>query len=119
MLCLQNGRFDHPDRMFNRVHDAFNNCLNNMSDFKELIPEFYDTSENGGDFLMNNFKINFGDKHDGVPVNHVILPPWADSPETFINILRCVQVICFKVASELNLFAFQASSRIRLCFKKS
>lgn len=34
MLCLQNGHFDHPDRMFNRVQDAFNNCLNNMSDFK-------------------------------------------------------------------------------------
>lgn len=34
MLCLQNGRFDHPDRMFNRVEDAFRNCLVNMSDFK-------------------------------------------------------------------------------------
>lgn len=34
MLCLQNGHFDHPDRMFNRVSDAFNNCLNNMADFK-------------------------------------------------------------------------------------
>lgn len=37
MLCLQNGRFDHPDRMFNSLLDTFNNCLNNMSDFKVVI----------------------------------------------------------------------------------
>lgn len=34
MLCLQNGYFDHPDRMFNRVADTYRNCLNNMADFK-------------------------------------------------------------------------------------
>lgn len=37
MLCLQNGRFDHPDRMFNSVRDVYNNCLRNMSDFKVNI----------------------------------------------------------------------------------
>lgn len=88
MLCLQNGRFDHPDRMFNRVEDAFNNCLNNMSDFKELIPEFYDPT-NEGDFLVNTMKIDFGVKCDGAPVNHVTLPPWADkSPKKFVETLR-------------------------------
>lgn len=34
ILCLQNGYFDHPDRMFNKVSDTFRNCLNNMADFK-------------------------------------------------------------------------------------
>jgi factor associated with neutral sphingomyelinase activation len=34
MLCLQNGRFDHPDRMFNNLADVYKNCLGNMSDFK-------------------------------------------------------------------------------------
>lgn len=88
MLCLQNGRFDHPDRMFNKVEDVFNNCLNNMADFKELIPEFYDT-ETKGDFLLNKMKINFGQKFDGTPVNHVSLPKWADgSPEKFVGMLR-------------------------------
>ncbi|XP_026322727.1 protein FAN-like isoform X2 [Hyposmocoma kahamanoa] len=43
LLCLLNGRFDHPDRMFNSIKDVYNNCLKNMSDFKELVPEFYDT----------------------------------------------------------------------------
>ncbi|XP_056631218.1 protein FAN-like isoform X3 [Diorhabda sublineata] len=47
VLCLQSGRFDHPDRMFNSVADAYKNCLNNMADFKELIPQFYDVSEEG------------------------------------------------------------------------
>lgn len=37
MLCLQNGHFDHPDRMFNKVSDVYNNCLNNMSDFKVCV----------------------------------------------------------------------------------
>lgn len=88
MLCLQNGRFDHPDRMFNRVEDAFSNCQNNMSDFKELIPEFYDPT-NDGDFLINSKKIDFGIKCDGTTVNNVILPPWANrSPQRFIEILR-------------------------------
>lgn len=47
VLCMQGGRFDHPDRMFNSMADAFRNCFSNMSDFKELIPEFYDTGGEG------------------------------------------------------------------------
>lgn len=59
-----------------------------MSDFKELVPEFYDPS-NCGDFLLNSSKINFGKRADGTPVNDVALPPWADnSPQRFIQILR-------------------------------
>ncbi|GBP69977.1 Protein FAN [Eumeta japonica] len=67
MLCLQNGRFDHPDRMFNSVYDVYNNCLKNMSDFKELVPEFYDIEGK---------------------VHNVALPPWANSPEDFVRKLR-------------------------------
>ena len=47
MLCLQNGRFDLPDRMFNGIAEAWNNVLTNNSDFKELIPEFYMTACHG------------------------------------------------------------------------
>ena len=47
MLCLQNGRFDLPDRMFNGIAEAWNNVLTNNSDFKELVPEFYMTSIGG------------------------------------------------------------------------
>ncbi|XP_015181599.1 PREDICTED: protein FAN-like isoform X1 [Polistes dominula] len=87
MLCLQNGRFDHPDRMFNSVADVWKNVLVNMSDFKELIPEFYDTN-NGGDFLVNSYGIDFGYRHDGTKIGDVQLPPWAEGPSDFIQKLR-------------------------------
>lgn len=87
MLCLQNGRFDHPDRMFNSIPDVWRNVLGNSSDFKELVPEFYDTNSNG-DFLSNRYGINFGYRHDGTKVNDVTLPPWASSPSDFVRKLR-------------------------------
>ncbi|XP_012243808.1 protein FAN [Bombus impatiens] len=87
MLCLQNGRFDHPDRMFNSVADVWKNVLVNMSDFKELIPEFYDTN-NGGDFLINSYGIDFGYRHDGTKIGDVQLPPWANGPAHFVQVLR-------------------------------
>lgn len=87
MLCLQNGRFDHPDRMFNSLADVFRNCLINMTDFKELIPEFYDLTQSG-QFLVNNMGINFGYRHNGLKVGDVALPPWAENPKHFIKTLR-------------------------------
>ncbi|XP_001606594.3 protein FAN [Nasonia vitripennis] len=87
MLCLQNGRFDHPDRMFNSVADVWKNVLGNMSDFKELIPEFYDTSASG-DFLINSYGIDFGFRHDGTKIADVHLPPWAKGPSDFVEKLR-------------------------------
>ncbi|XP_031833417.1 protein FAN isoform X2 [Nomia melanderi] len=87
MLCLQNGRFDHPDRMFNSVADVWKNVLVNMSDFKELVPEFYDTN-NGGDFLVNSYSIDFGYRYNGTKIGDVELPPWAKGPAHFVQILR-------------------------------
>lgn len=58
-----------------------------MSDFKELVPEFYDTSQKG-DFLRNMYGVNFGYKHDGMRVGDVSLPPWAKS--TFSSIFSMV-----------------------------
>lgn len=55
--------------------------------FQELVPEFYDT-ETKGDFLVNKYEIDFGERHDGSKVNNVGLPPWADSPEHFVVELR-------------------------------
>ena len=87
MLCLQNGRFDHPDRMFNSVPQTWINVTTHPSDFKELIPEFYMT-ESRGDFLLNSRGIDFGVRHCGTPVGNVVLPPWAASPEDFVNKLN-------------------------------
>ncbi|XP_059177042.1 protein FAN-like [Physella acuta] len=85
VLCLQNGKFDHPDRMFNNLFDTWNNVLAGASDFKELIPEFYNGS---GDFLVHRGPVTFGFRNDSRPVGDVELPPWASTPSEFISILR-------------------------------
>ncbi|XP_059474007.1 protein FAN-like isoform X2 [Neocloeon triangulifer] len=87
MLCLQNGRFDHPDRMFNSMKDVWRNINTNMSDFKELTPEFYDPEQEGR-FCTNLFGINFGHRHDGRKVGDVELPPWASNSKDFVVKMR-------------------------------
>ncbi|KAI8736726.1 protein FAN [Biomphalaria glabrata] len=85
VLCLQNGKFDHPDRMFNNFFDTWNNVLCGASDFKELIPEFY---SGNGDFLLHRGPVTFGFRNDGRPVGDVELPPWASSPAELVTVLR-------------------------------
>lgn len=87
MLCLQNGKFDQPDRMFNSIPQTWINVTTHHSDFKELVPEFY-MPENEGDFLENRNHIDFGVRHCGTPVGDVELPPWAKSPAHFVQTLR-------------------------------
>uniref|UniRef100_A0A3Q4AQV8 Uncharacterized protein n=1 Tax=Mola mola TaxID=94237 RepID=A0A3Q4AQV8_MOLML len=74
MLCLQNGRYDHADRMFNSISETWKNCLEGATDFKELIPEFYG---NDPSFLENRLSLDLGRKQNGSLVSDVILPPWA------------------------------------------
>ncbi|NXS81636.1 FAN protein, partial [Erpornis zantholeuca] len=74
MLCLQNGKFDHADRMFNSIAETWKNCLDGATDFKELIPEFY---ENDSSFLVNSLKLDLGKRQGGKMVEDVELPPWA------------------------------------------
>eukprot|EP00808_Paulinella_micropora_P024428 g36712.t1 len=40
-LCLQQGRFDLPDRLFRSIRSSWESVLTSQSDVKELIPEFY------------------------------------------------------------------------------
>uniref|UniRef100_A0A8C9VWS6 Neutral sphingomyelinase activation associated factor n=1 Tax=Scleropages formosus TaxID=113540 RepID=A0A8C9VWS6_SCLFO len=82
MLCLQNGRYDHADRMFNSVAETWKNCLEGATDFKELIPEFYgnDTS-----FLENSLNLNLGKRQGGRTVGDVALPPWASDATDFLQ----------------------------------
>ncbi|GIY03630.1 protein FAN [Caerostris extrusa] len=87
MLCLQNGRFDHPDRMFNSVQDTWRNITTNTSDFKELVPQFYDLEKNGS-FLVNTKNLDFGTRMDGSKVGDVELPVWAKDPSNFVSVLR-------------------------------
>uniref|UniRef100_A0A3Q3W5A1 Uncharacterized protein n=1 Tax=Mola mola TaxID=94237 RepID=A0A3Q3W5A1_MOLML len=81
MLCLQNGRYDHADRMFN-ISETWKNCLEGATDFKELIPEFYG---NDPSFLENRLSLDLGRKQNGSLVSDVILPPWASDSSDFLQ----------------------------------
>ena len=83
MLCLQNGKFDAPDRMFHGVNQCFSCVLTNHADLKELIPEFY--NPNDFDFLINARGLQLGATQNGDRVNDVALPPWAKSPRDFLR----------------------------------
>ncbi|XP_030635744.1 protein FAN isoform X2 [Chanos chanos] len=85
MLCLQNGRYDHADRMFNSVAETWKNCLEGATDFKELIPEFYGTENS---FLLNDQNLDLGRRQGGGRVGDVVLPPWASDASDFLQKLR-------------------------------
>jgi len=84
MLRLQNGKFDSPSRTFHSIAETWQGVLRNPADVKEMIPEFYDVSKKGT-FLRNTQKLNLGVKENGVMIDDVILPPWAEDAEDFVN----------------------------------
>lgn len=82
-LLLQGGSFDHPDRLFYSIEKAWSSASNeNMTDVRELIPEFYYLPE----FLLNSNKYDFGTRQgDGGRIDTVALPPWAKGdPKIFV-----------------------------------
>ncbi|KFM56661.1 WD repeat and FYVE domain-containing protein 3, partial [Stegodyphus mimosarum] len=85
-LHLQGGHFDLADRMFHSIKDAWLSASkHNMADVKELIPEFFYLPE----FLLNSNHFDLGSKQNGVPLNDVVLPPWAKGdPREFIRVHR-------------------------------
>lgn len=82
MLCLQNGKFDAPDRMFHSLADMWESVLTNPTDLKELIPEFF---TGDGSFLLNADDLDLGRRHTGGRLGDVTLPPWASRPSDFIR----------------------------------
>ncbi|XP_075994237.1 protein FAN [Genypterus blacodes] len=82
MLCLQNGRYDHADRMFNSVGETWKNCLEGATDFKELIPEFYGSDSS---FLENKLGLDLGRRQNGSSVCDVVLPTWASDASDFLQ----------------------------------
>ncbi|KAH6705170.1 hypothetical protein BKA61DRAFT_144345 [Leptodontidium sp. MPI-SDFR-AT-0119] len=82
-LLLQGGSFDHPDRLFYSIEKAWQSASkDNMTDVRELIPEFFYLPE----FLTNNNGYNFGMRQgNGGGIDTVQLPPWAKGdPKIFI-----------------------------------
>jgi hypothetical protein len=84
-IDLQGGVFDKADRLFHSVPQTWSNCLTSTSDVKELIPEFYYLPE----MFRNENRFVFGTKQNGVPVDDVVLPPWAKgSSDVFVRKMR-------------------------------
>lgn len=82
-LLLQGGSFDHPDRLFYSIEKAWMSASrDNMTDVRELTPEFFYLPE----FLTNLNGYNFGLRQGtGDPIDTVLLPPWAKGdPNIFI-----------------------------------
>lgn len=102
MLRLQNGRFDIPDRLFHSIAQAWDSVLHNRGDVKELIPEFYaldfssgcfsgvvSRSASVGEFLDNVLGLDLGTRQDGIRLDDVELPPWANgSSELFVRKMK-------------------------------
>lgn len=59
-INLQGGRFDLPDRLFESLPAAWDLTYSNISDVKELTPEFYYLP----DFLRNVNGLDLGVKQD-------------------------------------------------------
>lgn len=79
---LQSGRFDCSDRQFHSVAAAWQARLESPADVKELIPEFFyfpDFLENQNGFDLGCLQLT------NEKVGDVVLPPWAGSPEDFIQ----------------------------------
>ncbi|XP_004607454.2 WD repeat- and FYVE domain-containing protein 4 [Sorex araneus] len=83
---LQGGNFDVADRMFHSLKNAWESASReNMSDVRELTPEFFYLPE----FLTNFNGVEFGCMQDGTALGDVQLPPWADGdPGKFISLHR-------------------------------
>ncbi|CAI6093798.1 unnamed protein product [Clonostachys chloroleuca] len=82
-LMVQGGNFDHADRLFHSIHEAWDSASRrNKTDVRELTPEFFCLPE----FLTNMNDYDFGRRQsNGVKVDDVILPPWAKGdPKIFI-----------------------------------
>lgn len=83
LLSLNGGSFDLPDRIFASVGSAWASASErSRADVRELIPEFFFLPE----MFVNMHGFNFGTTQAGVPVNHVVLPPWAQNdPFLFVQ----------------------------------
>lgn len=112
MLCLQNGKFDAPDRMFHSLYQCYSCVLTNHADVKELIPEFFNPNQDF-DFLINARGLQLGATQNGDRVNDVTLPPWAKSPRDFLrkNSLALESEICTSMLPRWIDLIFGSKSR--------
>ena len=73
---LQGGKFDLADRLFFSLQESFKGATEEISDVRELTPEFYYCPE----FLLNLENHDFGIQQTGNRVHNVKLPLWSQKP---------------------------------------
>ena len=82
--ALQGGHFDIPDRLFYSIPGAYRLATEDISDVREMIPEFYFLPE----ILINQDNLDFGTTQLGIRVDGVDLPPWANNAYDFVYYMR-------------------------------
>ncbi|KAH9516818.1 hypothetical protein DERF_007537 [Dermatophagoides farinae] len=93
-LSIQDGNMEDRSRLFTSIRDSWvSSLMGGQQNVKELIPEFF--------FLPEIF-------HGNNLMKNVKLPPWADTPESFIRIHR--------MALESDLVSCQLHQWIDLIF---
>lgn len=60
MLCLQNGKFDAADRLFQSIASTWSSVNTNHADLKELIPAFFDDDMSANEWLRNGKNLDLG-----------------------------------------------------------
>jgi hypothetical protein len=78
-------RITESSPLFLNIQGSWESSLGDISDLKELTPEFY---HGHGDFLINSTVLNMGVDSIGQKVTDVNLPKWASSPSNFIYQMR-------------------------------
>lgn len=78
---LQNNAFDVSDRLFISLDNAWESCISNGGDVKELVPELFFFT----DVLFNINQYDYGKTQKGQSVSDFEYPPWAKSNWDFIR----------------------------------
>jgi len=78
---LQGGHFDLADRLFYSLAATYQVVCTDLSDVREVTPEFYYLPE----IFLNRDCLDLGVTQKGLRVDDVILPPWASSPYDFVR----------------------------------
>lgn len=85
LKSLQGGRFDLPDRLFSSLMSSWKSAYNEISDVRELIPEFYYLPE----VFINLEGHNFGETQSMDRIHNVEMPEWAaNNPYYFVMQFR-------------------------------
>ncbi|OHT06818.1 hypothetical protein TRFO_25129 [Tritrichomonas foetus] len=96
-LYLHSG-MDHRDRQFSSIVESWRSASEaNLSDLKELIPEFYTFPM----MFENPNNIDFKTRSDGTSLGTVVMPTWAANTMQFIWQMR-ISLECIETSTKIG-----------------